>query len=135
MEDFSLDDILKGAKGDRRSKESKKQSKKLTLAQQVLGAIDEFDMLMQELHRPLTGEERNKLEGLLDEAPECAPGPEDEFIVEKLINILKMVSSAGGPMPELDLEEEISELFDGGISLEYVIFRLGMAYERLKAER
>jgi len=138
--DFTLDDILKAGKGKSKSPKKRKKEKPSTVGQEILGAIEAYDTAMREAHRPLGETERQKLELLVNEAPECCPDEDDMFIINKIVDILQSASNAtanfeyrrdeGETEESTPLEAYLQERPD---ICEFA-FALGMAYERLKAK-
>ena len=136
MEDFSLDDILRRGKGKpKSSKKRQKKGKEPTLGQEISEAIEIYDESMRQLHRPLTPEEKRKLEVLVNATEDCVPDPEDDFIVHKLLNMFQSASEIAlefGFEPDVDDEDMPPGM--GKPEPTEIAFVLGMAYERLKTK-
>ena len=127
-EDFSLDDILKSGHD-------------LSTGQEFLDSLESYDEAMREIHRPLTNDEKGKVKDLVNEIESCLAAPEDAFLINKLIDAFQILAgSANNLSASLNAAEEGDEIPQPGMMIEEnpalreIYFRLGMAYERLKAK-
>ncbi len=135
MKEFPLDDyIIEEIAKVKPSKKHPKSQK--TLGQEILKAIEVFDMAMRELHRPLDREEASKLERLINEAQNCSPNSEDMFMMRKVLDMMEKSNEAMEAEVEAQTGAQISsprKLFSSRSNPYEMAFKIGMAYERLKS--
>lgn len=109
------------------------------MGQGFLAAVQLYDESMRELHRPLTGKEKMRIEALINESENCPPDEEDLFIIHKTIDAFRtMLEIGAGSPPVLDADEDDEMAFDADMAeqpcLEEIVFQLGASYERLKSK-
>lgn len=136
MKEFPIEDFITEEKAKTKPAKQRPKSQK-TLGQEILKAIEVFDMVMRELHRPLDSEEAKKLELLVNEAQKCTPDGEDMFMMRKVLDMMERANQAAvdsEPDSRLGGEKGSTRALIGERSNPFeMAFKIGMAYERLKS--
>ena len=139
MDDFNIDDILrKGSpkSGPKKARRNKKQEP--TMGHQLVEVIEDLDKNMRELHRPMTGEEKRNAELLLDSMVDYMPDEDHQFVIDKIIDMLKMtMESLDNVEPDLsDMPDDLTsvDIYESQPDIQHFVFGLGMAYQHLKSQ-
>ena len=137
MKEFPIEDYLTEEKAQK--KPARQITKKdRTLGKEILKAIEAFDMVMYELHRPLDSGEAKRLETLVDEAQKCTPASEDIFMMRKVLDMMERANEAiaeSGTESHFAGERASTSALLGYRSNPFeMAFKIGMAYERLQSK-
>ncbi len=136
MKEFPVDDYLTEEKPQKKPARQQPLRRDRTLGKEMLKAIEAFDTVMHELHRPLNNEEAATLEKLVNEAQKCTPASEDIFMMRKFLDMIESANESSDD-PERDSrfrgERSPASMMLGYRSNPFeMAFKIGMAYERLK---
>lgn len=133
MKEFPLEDYLTEEKAQAKPPKKRPENRK-SRGQEVLRAIELYDMSVRELHRPLDSEEARKLEMVIDESQACSPLEEDKIMIHKIMDMIARESREyqSGTIPEHGEEKRPAHTLTGNRANPFeTAFKLGMAYERL----
>lgn len=96
---------------------SKRRPEKKNMGQEIVEALEGQAAMMRAEFRPLTEEEKARVRRVVDLIPSCLPDDEDAYLLKRLQEATEFVG---------DLDDDMDP--------DLLVFVLGMAYERMRAQ-